>query len=62
MQRPLEHHLVVPEELAVVGRHDHERVVGDATLVEHREDATDLVVDLADHAEVAGGDARELLT
>ena len=43
------HEPVVAEQLAVIRREDHERVVGLAGFVEPIEDAAELVVDLADH-------------
>ena len=59
-ERALEDQLVLAEELAVVARDDHERVVGEAARVEHVEHATDRVIELRDHAVVARRHPREL--
>ena len=61
-ERALEDHLVLAEELAVIARDDHERVVGEPALVEHVEHPTDRVIELRDHAVVAGGHLGQLFT
>ena len=61
MQWPLEDHLVVTEQLTVVGGHQHERVVAQPALIEHRQHPPDLEIELAHHPVVAGGHAGELL-
>ena len=61
-ERTLEDHLVLAEELTVVGGHDHERVVGQPArrkLVEH---AADRMIELRDHAVVARRQPGELFT
>ncbi len=59
-ERALEDQLVLAEELAVIARHDHQRVVGEPALVEHVEHPPDRVIELGDHPVVARGHAREL--
>ncbi len=54
-ERSFEDHLVLAEELAVVGGDDHERVVGEPTRRERVEHTTDRVVELGNHSVVARG-------
>lgn len=60
MQRPLEEHLMVAEELAVIRRDDDERVRRLSGLVERGEQPPDRVVELGDHPVVARAHRREL--
>ena len=54
-ERSFEDHLVLAEELAVVGGDDHERVVGEPARRERVEHTTDRVVELGNHSVVARG-------
>jgi hypothetical protein len=53
---------VLTEKLAVIRRDHHERVLGEAALVEHIEHAPDRVIELRDHPVVPGCHHREVFT
>ena len=56
----MQHAAVLHELLAVVGRHDHDRVVEDAPAPEGVEEAAELVVELPDLRVVQVGQVRRV--